>query len=190
MAKFTDWESGKEVQDIMEKFLEKFPDIFSGFRTDGIHFIKTKKKKANRPINLRTVGYPFDVFVGKPYIVEVFAKWWDTMNQKQRNLAVFHIMCAVPDGGFDDQSKHYAKKLKPEIEMYTLEFAATGGVPNWMDNPSAVDPMNSTADQVALGIPGAEAIPAESGDGIERIPVTQDALERVTEDAEVEPVAV
>ncbi len=204
MAQFTDYGSGKEVEDIMERFLERFPQMFEGFKTEGIHFIKTEgKKKSKRPINLRTVGYPFEPYVGRPYIVEVFALFWSRMTQKQKNLAVFHVMCAIPQGGFDPQSKYYAKKNKPEIEMFKLEFAATGGIPDWWDNPAACDPMERTPEQVAESLPGVEAIPADSdgesgdggegsegSDGVTRIPVTKEDIENVTEGAERETVAV
>jgi hypothetical protein len=75
------------------------------------------------------------------------------MTPKQKNLAVFHIMCAIPEDGFTESANHYGKKIKPEISMYMREFAASGGVPNWMENPAAVDPMERTEEDVNEDLP-------------------------------------
>jgi hypothetical protein len=184
MAKFTDFYSNSEVKGIMESFLERFPGMFEGFNPDDINVIFTRAKKSQKPMNLRTVGYPFDVYIGKPYILEVFNVWWEDMNQMQKNMAVFHVMCAIPSEGFDETSKTYAKKNKPEINMYMLEYAACGGVPNWQENPMAKDPMERTSDEIASDTPpvslgeSEEAIP-EDMDGIQRMPVTTEDIANV-----------
>jgi hypothetical protein len=185
MPKFIDYYSDPAPKDIMQAFCEKFPAMFDGFKIDGFNIVFTKKKKSPFPVKLHSVGYPQHVFTnGKPYILEVFESWWNDMNQRQKNTSVFHVMCAIPDGGFDEQSKMFAKKLKPEVCCYMLEFAATGGVPNWFDNPFAKDPLEREADEIAGDIPEKidpdEAIPSSEvddaekrpSDGIERIPVT------------------
>ena len=194
MPKFTDYYSDPEVKNIMEKFIEKFPGMFEGFNVDLINVVITKKKKSRKPIRLIPVRYPLDVYVSKPYIVEVFEQWWKDMNPKQKNLAVFHVMCAIPEGGFDEQSSHYAKKVRPDVEMYLREFAASGGVPNWLDNPNAADPMDANPMLLAEcsgsdedGETGSEngesrdAIPDDDDDGkdIKRVPVTKDAIANV-----------
>lgn len=161
------------MQDIMEKFLDRFPGMFEGFDPSKMGFVMTAKKKAKEPIKLHCVPYPLDVFVSQVYVVEVFKSWWKQMDAKKRNMAVFRTMCAIPDGGFDEASKHYGKKLQPEIRMYMKEYAACGGVPNWMDNPAAADPMERTPDEVAADVPAVQAIPEPE---VERVPVTADAI--------------
>jgi len=178
MPKFVDYQSDKEVQDIMEKFLDKFPGMFEGFDPAKIGFVMTAKKKSKEPIRLHCVPYPLDVFMSQVYVVEVFKSWWRKMDPKKKNLAVFRTMCAIPDGGFDEASKHFGKRLQPEIKMYMKEYAACGGVPNWMENPAAADPMERTADEVAADVPAVEAIP---DDEVERTPVTQAAIEEAGE---------
>ncbi len=152
MARFEDYGTDPEVRDIMERYIKKFTRVFEGFDLDEIGFIVTKKKKPSngKPINLRTVSYPNYVFAGKTYIVEVFETIWAEMNTKQKNLAVFHTMCAIPLGGFDPASKVYGKKVKPEIVMYRQEYAAAGGVPDWMENDAARDPMEIKVEDVDM----------------------------------------
>jgi hypothetical protein len=188
MPKFTDYYSDPEVRNIMEKFIAKFPGLFEGFNVDGIHVVVTRKKKSRKPIRLRTVGYPTDVFIDRPYIVEVFDAWWTKMDVKQKNLAVFHIMCAVPQGGFDPGSSHYAKKVRPDIEMYLREFAASGGVPNWMENPAARDPFDIAQEDIAAvpkddddaaGDDGEPSLPEADDGPITRIPVTREVVANV-----------
>lgn len=177
MPKFVDYQSDKEAKDIMERFLERFPGMFDGFDVKKIGFLLTMKKKAKEPIRLHCVGYPYDAFcTSKVYIVEVFKAIWSKMDQKKKNLAVFKTMCAIPDGGFDEGSKHYAKRLQPEIRMFMKEYAACGGVPNWMENPAAADPMERTSEEIAEDVPAVEALPEETE---QRVPVTKDAVEEV-----------
>jgi len=176
MAKFVDYEGGREIQDIIEKFIERFPQIFEGFDASRIGFVMTKKKKSKVPIRLVPVGYPMDVFTNKTYLIESYKTLWEKMDQKKQNLAVFHVMCAIPEGAFDEQSKTYGKKLQPEIKMYMKEYAASGGVPNWMENPAAADPLDRTLDEIKEDIPDVEAIP---DDGVERSPVNKEAVEAV-----------
>lgn len=175
MARNGDWTDMQEVKNIMEKFLDRFPRMFEGVNTDEMNFILTKKKKSQEPIKVHAKGYPSYIF-GKPYIVETFDVWWREMDLKKRNLAVWRALCAFPVGAFDEQSKNYGKRLLPEIKMYTLEYAACGGVPNWIENPAAKDPMERTVAEVTGDVPDADVIP---GKAIERTPVTKGDVENV-----------
>jgi hypothetical protein len=182
MARFTDFYSDGEVKDIMERLVERFPDMFEGFDTDNIAFLTTKKKRSAKPMRLISVAYPMEALINKPYIVEIFESRWKPLNPKQKNLAVFHIMCAIPEGGFNATAKHYGKKVKPEISMYMREFAASGGVPNWMENPAAIDPMENTTEAMDEVIPSIEALPeTDDGDkagGVVRTPVAAKASKK------------
>ena len=178
MPRFTDFESSTEIKDIMEAIVERFSSIFDGFDIDGFRIIHTKKKKSPKALKLRGVGYPMVEWVGKPYIIEAFQCHWKDMDARKKNLAVFHIMCAIPEGGFDEASKTWAKVRKPEISMYMLEFAACGGVPNGHENPAAIDPMERTIEEIAGAVPMAaptpatqETEPAIIDDGVNRTPV-------------------
>jgi len=165
MAKFVDFFSDREVQDIMEGFVERFPKIFEGFAASKIGFVSTRKK-GKHPIKLHQVKYPHNVWLSKVYIVETLDTKWKKLDQKQKNLHVFRIMCSIPNGGFDDLSKAYGKVLQPDIKMFMQEYAACGGIPNWEENPAAKDPMAQTADDVEKATPVVEAIPAD--DVVER----------------------
>ena len=175
MAKSGDWTDMQEVKSIMERFLDRFPEMFEGVNVDEINFILTKKKKSKEPIAVHAVGYPEYLFM-KPFVVEAFDLWWRDMDPKKRNLAVWRALCAFPVGAFDEQSKHYGKKLQPEIKMFLKEYAACGGVPNWIENPAAKDPMERTTDEVAGDVPEVEVVP---GQNIERTPLTQGDVESV-----------
>ena len=178
MAKFVDFYSDRDVQDIMEAYLERFPTMFEGFDTAKIGFVTTKKKNAKqdgkKAIKLHQVKYPHSVWFGKVYICEVLEAPWKKLDQTKRNLAVFRTMCQVPTAAFDESSKMYGKTLKPDIQMFTREFAAAGGVPNWEENPAAKDPMKQDACDIANATPVPEAIPAS--DGVDRKAVTLDNL--------------
>jgi hypothetical protein len=185
MAKDVDFYSDREAQDIMEAFLEKFPSMFDGFDVSKIGFVTKKAKKGKKGKNvsgpslkLVKVGFPYSVWMpSKTYIVVGSEAVWKNMDQKKKNLSVFRIMCAVPMGGFDEQSNNYGKIMTPDIKMYMREFAASGGVPNWEENPAAKDPMEQTTEDVIKAIPHIEAIPPS--DGVERKSVKIDDIASV-----------
>ena len=141
MPKVTDYVITPEINDIMEDIVEAYPQVFEGFDSAKIGATITANKKGKRPVRISSVRYPVNIWCNKVYIVEAFQDQWVTMDQKQKNLAVFHVMCAVPEGGFDENSKNYGRKKKPDYEVFMEEFAVTGGVPNWMENPAARDPI-------------------------------------------------
>jgi hypothetical protein len=175
MSKFVDFYSDREVQDIMEAFVDRFPMMFEGFDSSKMGFVTTKAKKGKKGgpvLKLHKVGYPHNVWLSKAYIVEAQEGAWRKLDDTKKNLSVFKIMCAIPIGGFDEQSKSYGKVLQPDIKMFMREYAASGGVVNWQENPAALDPMKQTAEDVAKAIPVVEAIPAD--DGVERKAVTAD----------------
>lgn len=182
MAKFVDFYSDREVQDIMEAFTERFPTMFEGFDPAKIGFVTTKAKKGKKSsgpvLKLHKVAYPHNVWLSKAYIVEGQEAAWKKLDDTKKNLSVFRIMCAIPLGGFDEQSKSFGKILQPDIKMFMREYAASGGVVNWQENPAALDPMQQTAEDVEKAIPVVEAIPAE--DGVERKAVTEADVTSVT----------
>lgn len=141
MSKFVDFFSDKQVQDVMEAFLTRFPGMFGGFDTSKIGFVTTKKKKAKEVIKLHRVRYPFSVWFTKVYVAECSEALWQKLDPTKRNLAVFKAMCSIPNDGFDEQSKQYGKLLQPDIKMFMREYAASGGIPNWMENPAARNPL-------------------------------------------------
>jgi len=174
MARFEDYRSDSEVKDIMEKLVERFDRVFDGcIDVDAIRFITTQKKKVSGgPLKLRTVGYPAQVFVGTCYIVEMFEEAWSKLDQKRKNLAVFHLMCAFPNGAFDPQSKYYGRRVKPQIVMYDYELAVSGGVTNWHENDSASDPMDVPPEEVATVV-DEDPLPSS------KQPVTAESIEMV-----------
>jgi len=152
MAKVTDYNCSPEVNEIMVKMAEAFPKVFPGFDAQKIGCVHTNGKASSRkPLAIKSVKYPYDVYLDKVYIVEVAQETWAEMTDKQKRLAVFHTMCAVPEGAFDPQSKNYAGKKRPDYEMYAEEFAAAGGVPNWMENDEAADPLDQAKPKKATG---------------------------------------
>jgi len=174
MAGKKEWGVAAEVKEVMERFVEKFPGLFSGFDVDGIDFIETKGKKAPRALKLHARRYPDIVFHGQPYIVEEFGETWNKLDAKRRNLETFHVMCSIPVGGFDPESEFYGRRVKPDIQMFMAEFAVCGGVPNWQENPAAVDPMDSDEKAVAKTmVPSNEdPIPASANKTNKKVPVT------------------
>lgn len=163
MPKVIDYEVRQDVTDIMEKMVEAFPQVFREFDTNQIFCVHTKgKSKDKKPIALKPVRYPYDVLIDRVYIAEVAGESWNEMDPKRRNLSVFHIMCSIPEGAFDPESKNYGKVKKPDYELYAEEFAVSGGIPDWMNNEDAKDPIGKKED-----------------DGIERNPVTVQGVANV-----------
>ena len=138
-AKFQDYEIMTVVNDMMEDIVSKYPTVFEGFDSNKVLVVFTKGKKSKTAAKLHPVKYPYSTMIDKTYILEIYYEKWKDMPNKSRNLSLFHHMCSVPEGGFDESSKNYAGKRKPDYKMFAEEFAVTGGVPNWEENPEARD---------------------------------------------------
>lgn len=156
MSRFEDYGTTPEVRDIVEGFVKKFPRVFEGFMVDDVFFIVTKKKKPSGrfPVKVKAIPYPYYVSSGQAYVFEAFETKWEELTKKQKNLAVFHAMCAVPVGGFDPASKKYGKIVKPDFEIYRYEYAVSGGVADWLedDKDRARDPMEVKAEEVPVKV--------------------------------------
>lgn len=145
MAKVKDFFVNSTVNEIMEKICKKFSHVFEGFDVTQISCVHTKDKvDTKKPLALKSVPYPYSVWLTHTYIIEVADKTWIELSDRQRNLAVFHTMCAFPDGAFDPESKNFGRIKKPDYEMYAEEYALTGGVANWMENEDVKDPLSGT----------------------------------------------
>ena len=187
MPRFEDYRSDPEVREIVEKYVKKFPRVFDGFSADDIGFIVSMKKKSKgkHPIKVRTVPYPHFVFSGKTYIFETLETKWEKMDQKKKNLAVFHAMCSIPIGGFDPGSKVYGRILKPDFELFRNEYAVAGGVADWFEDDRARDPMEVEDEK--------SVIPEDGDDEEDPIPAAKSPKSPVTAkdlNLEEEPEAV
>ena len=167
MAKVTDFTISGEVTDIMKRQIEKTPDIFPGMDVSKIGVTHNNMKTCSKePLKVISVKYPTSAWVDKTYLIDVAQKTWEEMNERQKNTAVYHTMCYMSaEGSFDETSKNYAAKRKPDIQMFSEELAATGGIPNWMDNEDAKDPL---ADDVSK---------TKKAVKVSRTPVTAEVVE-------------
>lgn len=140
MAYCADYEVTMDANDLMDKVVDKWPEAFEGFNSKEIHCVLTKGKKSKKALILKSVKHPFHVFIDKPYLLEIFDEVWKEMNNKQRHIAVFHVMNAIPSGGFDREDSNYSKLLQPDIKMFSTEYSALHGVPGLCDDSVIVDP--------------------------------------------------
>jgi hypothetical protein len=143
MAKEIDYVISAEITDIAEKMIEKFEVLFSHVDLDkiiGIHV--NGKKNGKEPIKLVNNKFPYNVIIdNKVYFAIVDSELWKEMNEKRRNLAVFHILCSLPEGAFDVESKDYGKIKKPDYKVFREEYLMCGAA-DWLDNDAAKDPLN------------------------------------------------
>jgi len=150
-----------EVEEIAEKLIEKFPQVFDYFDVAQIQSVILNDKKSKVAIKTVAVKFPFNISNPKTYYAIVYDEVWKDLTTKQKNLAVFEFMCSIPSEGFNAESSSYGKIRKPDIMTYMESFVVSGGVPNWMENGDARDPLS---DEV-------------TADGIKRIPVTSGDVE-------------
>jgi len=192
MSRFPENTAAPEVKEIVEAMVEHFSVMFEGFNPDAIDYISTKVKgKKKHPIKLHARTYPDIIFHSSPYLIEIFDQNWADMDATKKNLAVFHVMCGIPLGGFDSEAKEYAKKKQPDIKMYFMEFAASGGVPNWMENSEAADPLAQTEKEVVEKMPSFhDSYALTEDDEVVRNPVTTEGIGNIGNIGSEEPAEV
>ena len=142
-----------EAKDIAEELIVKFPRVFAGFDVSRVQWIKTQDKKSKIPVKIHSVRYPVCVTTEMVFVVEVFEEVWQHLDKKRKRLAVFSRMVLVKEGGFDPESKNFRKLVSPPIRMTMEEFAVSGGVPDWLENDGARDPIEDISDEEIVRIP-------------------------------------
>ena len=153
-----DWEQNQDVPVIVDRLANKVK-AFSFFEREHIFYVTVRGKKYKKPIKVVSCRYPYYVTTTPyVYIFEIMGDVWTALSQKQKNLSVYHAMCSIPSGGFDPVSKDFARKLSVDYELYADEFEVAG-VPDWLENPDAVDPLDSP-----------------KSDGKKRVPVTKETI--------------
>lgn len=139
MKKFEDFEVDGRINDMMDEIVGLFPNVFEGFDSSLIGSVIIREKKGTAAAKLRTVGFPWSVWIDKAYILEIFEERWKDLSEKSRYLTLLHHMCSIPKDGFNPEEKEWATKKKPDFTMFREEFIATGGIPDWETNPDARD---------------------------------------------------
>jgi len=156
-----DWEINQDVSIIIDRLVNKVK-AFSFFEREHVFYVTVRGKKYKKPIRVISCKYPYYLTTTPyVYIFEVMGDVWSALSQKQKNLSVYHAMCGIPLGGFDPAGKDFARKLSVDYELYADEFDVAG-VPDWLENPDAIDPLDSPV-----------------GDGKKRVPVTKETIAAV-----------
>lgn len=148
-----------EIYETMQRIADRFP-MFEEFEPEKVLVVFRDEKKLKKIYRAKGFTYPASLETDKAYLVEIQDAAWADFDESKRNMLVFKFMVSVPMGGFDPDSKEYAKIKKPDYEMYAEEFAACGGNPDWI-NCDVTDPME------------------QGGDSVERQPVQQEDIEEV-----------
>lgn len=150
MAKFTAYTAETDAKEIAAKLIEAYPKLFGHIEVEKIGWIRNLKKTSKIPIKLYVVKYPHSIWNDNVYILEVFGDCWSCLESNQKNLAVAQAMFAIPPEGFYESSKQYQKLVKPNITTYLEVFAMAGGVPNFLENANAADPLAANPSMVAF----------------------------------------
>lgn len=145
MAKFTDFVCTKDVNDMMERLVETYPNDFPGFDVDAIQGVYTRGKKpskASKACKLHAIRYPQNVLIDeKVYFVELNDEVWKTYSETKKQRAIYHIMCQIPEGAFDDQNDNYGKKVKPDSAVFIREHQRNNGCLTWENDDSHIPPL-------------------------------------------------
>jgi len=141
MAKFTAFSAEPDAKEILIKLIDKYPTLYSHIDPEKIGFVRNLKKKSKIPIKVSNVTYPNSIWNDNIYVFEIFNDCWACLEPKQKNIAVAQAMCALHKDGFQETSNGYAKIIRPDITTYMEIFVLAGGVPNWLENASAIDPL-------------------------------------------------
>lgn len=141
MAKYEAYCEDTEAKEIAKKLISKFPTLYGHINPDKIGFVMDLKKKSHTPIKVSSVKFPDSIWNDNVYTFIVYQDCWATLETKQRNLGVAQALCSIHQDGFSEQATGYGKLVKPNINTYLEIFAMAGGVPNWLENNQAVDPL-------------------------------------------------
>jgi hypothetical protein len=160
-----DWTNEVDAKEIAGRLVERYEQLFRNIQLDKMAFIRNLSKKSDTPIKIYGVKYPNSIWNDHVYIMEIFDDCWGTLEQKQRNLAVAQALCSIHTDGFSESSKNYGKIVKPDIVSFMEVYVMSGGIPNYLNNPSVIDPLAGQDEDKFVIIPRRTIDHCESNSG-------------------------
>ena len=155
------------ARELAEKLVGAYQTIFEGVDVDNIGFIRIIGKKPSKAKGkLYKVGWPYEVYMDKYYVMEIDGAGWDIMSEQQQAMLIFHELLHVPDGGCDPQSKNHRKIRKHDVEDFSecliaadmnLDWAAQGEkIENIFDRATKRDEEKEIEDELASALSAAK----------------------------------
>ena len=138
MSKKIEWKEDAEVLGIGLDILEKFEDMFIGLDIKKIRFIRILDKKSEKIVDVKGVGFPFNIDNNYVYYFMTNNLKWKLLNDQQKKLAVMNGLYSIADGGTDSTSSNYGMKRKKDIEDFSIILSAAGGRYDWQ-TPGVTD---------------------------------------------------
>ena len=122
----------QEIKDLAVQLMDKYPEHFPTFDPDMVIFLKTESKSKPK-WDGRVMACKYQFRIGNPhlYAIEIDSLWWEEFTPEQRQFCMYHQMCHIPSGGFDPESKEYAKVLPHSIQDFPEVLGAAGAAFDW-----------------------------------------------------------
>ena len=123
MAKFVDWVTSIEAQDIATKLQVKLPTFFATFDLSKIAFL-TLKKKGNVSVQVVPTKFPYDIQGNYVYFVQIYDNIWNSHTKEQKTIDIFKALNSIEPQGFDQDSNKYACLRRRDVNEYSEVLAA------------------------------------------------------------------
>jgi hypothetical protein len=92
------YETITEFRPIIEKLVNKYPDMFDGIETAEITCVGITNKEPkddNKMWELKTVPFPIKLDCPYSYYCVVNMKDWDSLQTKHKALLAFDVLCSI-----------------------------------------------------------------------------------------------
>lgn len=131
MSKKIEWKQDLESSSIALRVMQRYDQIFSGIDLSKIRFIRILGKKSQKIVQLKSVGFPFNIDNKYVYYMMINNQKWKLLSEQQKNLAIMNGMYSIADGGTDQSSNGYGMKRKKDVQDFSVILSAAGGRYDW-----------------------------------------------------------
>jgi len=135
-----EYECLDEFNAIATKIIEKYPSVFADVNADEVRcYAITNKDKpdSKKTWTLRAVTYPIRLDCPYGWYATIYLEDWEQMNEKQQQLLVASILCAVGEEG---------KVVAPDLKDYNVMVRSFGV--DYLDDTNVPDILNEDVDWV------------------------------------------
>ena len=114
----------EEIQPLVEKLVAAFPENLSEVDPTRIVYVRKDAKRARRPVEIASVGTPYNLLIPHKFIVTIQAAKYDKIDDNRKAIALFDELLRIKD--FEDG------KLGGYTVISNYETVIKFG-PDWME---------------------------------------------------------
>jgi hypothetical protein len=131
------YEELNDFNQIAERLLDRYPEIFSDRKIDKIAAVsllnKDRSEKKKQIWEIKPVVPPITLFCHKEYVVTFYASDWISMSDEHKALAVADVLLSISSEGQGKTVPFDLKDHSVMLRTFGVDYLSRPDIPNILD---------------------------------------------------------